>query len=222
MMDYLSKLFETADFPARWTCGHWTAGHGWLHILSDIAIFGAYAAIPAVLVYFVLRRKDIPFPPIFWLFAAFILFCGMGHLIESTLFWHPWYRLSGLFKLATALISWVTVVALIQVTPKALALPGLARLSTELQAENQQRAHAQRLLQQSRDDLERRVLERTEDLTRSNLLLQQKSDESDRFNKLAVGREERMIELKREVNALSRALGRSAPYDLPVTDLEGM
>jgi hypothetical protein len=32
MFDFLSKLFDTSDFPARWHCGHWTVGHGWLHI----------------------------------------------------------------------------------------------------------------------------------------------------------------------------------------------
>jgi hypothetical protein len=35
-------LFDTSDFPARWTCGQWSAVHGWTHILSDLAIFGAY------------------------------------------------------------------------------------------------------------------------------------------------------------------------------------
>lgn len=38
--------------------------------------------------------------------------------------------------------------------------------------------------------------------------------ELERFNRLAVGRELRMIELKREVNELSHKLGTEAPYDL--------
>ena len=42
--------------------------------------------------------------------------------------------------------------------------------------------------------------------------LKQKMDELNRFNKAAVGREMRMIELKKEVNALCRELGRDAPY----------
>src|SRR5206468_3124705 len=32
-------------------------GHGWLHICSDPAVWGAYVAIPCVLGFFVLRRK---------------------------------------------------------------------------------------------------------------------------------------------------------------------
>ena len=112
MDSILGGLFDTRDFNARWNCGQWTALHGWVHIVSDIAIFAAYAAIPAVLVFFAVRRKDIPFLPIFWLFAAFILSCGVGHLVEATVFWHPWYRLSGLVKVQYGeAASWATVVA---------------------------------------------------------------------------------------------------------------
>ena len=142
MVEFLTRLFNTSDFSPRWFCGNWSSPHGWLHILSDLAIFGAYAAIPIVLASFALRRKDIPFLPIFWLFAGFILFCGTGHLIEATIFWHPWYRLSGVVKMITALISWGTVFALIRVTPRALALPGLARVNQKLQEEIQSRQAA--------------------------------------------------------------------------------
>ncbi len=38
-------------------------------------------------------------------------------------------------------------------------------------------------------------------------------DELWRFDRLAVGREERMIELKREVNEMARKAGLSPPYD---------
>jgi PAS domain-containing protein len=40
----------------------------------------------------------------------------------------------------------------------------------------------------------------------------------ERFNKLAVDREKRMIDLKREINHLAAALGREEPYDLAFTD----
>ena len=49
MMELIARIFDTSDFPARWHCGRWTPLHGWTHIASDLAIFGAYAAIPAVL-----------------------------------------------------------------------------------------------------------------------------------------------------------------------------
>ena len=134
-MDVVTQLFDTSDFPPRWQCGQWSPVHGWVHIVSDVAIFGAYLAIPCVLVYFVLRRRDVPFTPIFWLFGLFIFSCGLGHLVEATLFWEPWYRFSGLVKVVTALASWGTVLALAPIVPRALALPGLAAANERLEKE---------------------------------------------------------------------------------------
>ena len=138
MSDILG-LFDTSGFMPRWQCGIWSLKLGLLHIISDLAIFGAYTAIPLVIAYFVLRRKDIPFPRIFWLFVTFIFACGTTHLIEAIIFWVPVYRLAGAVKLFTALVSWSTVVGLALVTPKALRLPGLARLNDELTHEIEER-----------------------------------------------------------------------------------
>jgi PAS domain S-box-containing protein len=135
-MGPISELFDTSGFPPRWLCGQWSAGLGWMHILSDLATWGAYLAIPLALAFFVLRRRDIPFPRIFWLFAAFIFCCGTVHLIEAIIFWHPVYRLAGVVKLTTAIVSWVTVVAVIRLMPRALLLPGLAQSHARLQADH--------------------------------------------------------------------------------------
>jgi two-component sensor histidine kinase len=121
-MGIFGALFDTTGFPARWYCGRWTPLHGSLHIAADLAVFGAYAAIPVALVYFVRRRRDVPFLPIFWLFAAFILACGFGHLVDATIFWQPRYRLLTAVKIVTGIVSWLTVLALVHVLPKALAL----------------------------------------------------------------------------------------------------
>lgn len=122
MYDYFRKFFDTSDFPRRWECGIWSSFDGWLHIGSDFAIWGAYTTIPFVLVYFIRRRRDVPFMGIFVLFAAFILCCGTGHLIEALIFWVPVYRISGAMKFITAVVSWATVFAIIPLLPKALLL----------------------------------------------------------------------------------------------------
>lgn len=124
MLEFLFRLFDTSDFPARWNCGQWSAAHGWMHIVSDLAIFSAYTAIPLVLVRLVIRRRDLPFLPIFVLFSAFILSCGLVHLVEASIFWQPWYRFSGLLKVITAVVSWGSVLGLASVMPRALALRG--------------------------------------------------------------------------------------------------
>ncbi|HEV7280548.1 MAG TPA: ATP-binding protein [Pirellulaceae bacterium] len=138
----LRSLFDTTGFPARWSCGPtWQAEPfwGWLHIVSDLGTFGAYTAIPIVLLCFILkRRQDIPFPRLFALFGAFIFACGGTHLVESLIFWYPIYRFSGVLKFGTALVSWATVISLIQIAPKALKLRGPADLEEEVRRRTQQ------------------------------------------------------------------------------------
>jgi PAS domain S-box-containing protein len=132
MFEFLAHLFEASDFTPRWQCGPWTAGHGWLHILSDLGVWSAYVAIPCVLAYFLVRRKDLPFRLIFLLFGAFILACGTTHLMEAIIFWWPAYRLAGVIKLFTALVSWGTVFALVPVMPKVLAMRSPAELEGQI------------------------------------------------------------------------------------------
>ena len=159
-MNFLTRIFDTSDFPARWHCGNWSPEHGWLHILSDLGVWSAYLAIPFVLVYFILRRKDLPFRKIFLLFGAFILACGTTHLMEAIIFWWPAYRLAGGIKLLTAIVSWATVFAIVPVVPRVLAM----RSPEELQREIDGRKKAEQALQQSNDDLERRIEQRTAEL----------------------------------------------------------
>jgi PAS domain S-box-containing protein len=166
-VDLVSQLFDTSSFPARWYCGDWTALHGWLHILSDLGVWSAYLAIPLVLTFFLMRRKDLPFRMIFLLFGAFILSCGTTHLMEAIIFWWPVYRLAGLIKLGTALVSWTTVLALVRVAPQALAM----RSPEELQREIDARIRAELELHRVNQGLERRVEERTAELARTNAVL---------------------------------------------------
>lgn len=147
-------LWDTSDFPPRWRCGTWTPVHGWTHIISDLAIWGAYTSIPILLIYYIRKRKDMPFPRIFWLFAAFILACGTVHLIEAAIFWYPIYRISALGKMITAVVSWVTVIALLPILPRALSLPGIEKINIELRAELARRLAAEEALKEREGRLE--------------------------------------------------------------------
>ena len=167
LVDLVSQLFDTSSFPARWDCGDWTPLHGWLHILSDLGVWSAYLAIPLVLAYFLMRRKDLPFRMVFLLFGAFILSCGTTHLMEAIIFWWPAYRLAGLIKVATALVSWTTVLALVRVAPQALAM----RSPEELQREIDARTRAELELHRANQELERRVRGRTAELAAINATL---------------------------------------------------
>jgi signal transduction histidine kinase/DNA-binding response OmpR family regulator len=147
MLEFFWRLFDTSGFPRRWDCGTAWAQEpavGWIHVFSDLAVFAAYTAIPLMLLYFIFHKKTGAFLPIFWLFAVFILACGTVHLVEATIFWHPWYRLSALVKLITAVASVATVVALVPQMPKFLSLRTPQELEHEIADRKRAEAEAAR------------------------------------------------------------------------------
>lgn len=133
---YFLNLFNPDGFPPRWYCGQWDSFTGWFYILSDIAIWGAYFTIPIILLYFVRKKKEVPFSRIFLLFAAFILACGSTHLADAVMFWWPAYRLSGFIYFVTAVISWATVFALIPIIPQALLLKSPVALEKSIREQS--------------------------------------------------------------------------------------
>lgn len=131
VIDFFRRLLDSDQFMPRWVCGKWTPFHGWLYIVSDITVFLAYMAIPVAMVYFVRKRwGDLPFRQVFWLFIAFIALCGTTHLVDAVIFWVPVYRFNALVLVSTAIVSVITVIAMIKVIPEALAY----RSPMELQA----------------------------------------------------------------------------------------
>lgn len=131
--DFFSGILSTKDWPPRWYCGNWSDFHGWLYILSDIGIWAAYFAIPLLLLNMLYKRKDIPFHGVFLLFVAFILLCGLTHLMDAVIFWWPAYRLSALIRLVTAVVSVFTVYALYKILPSVFSLRSVRELEAEIQ-----------------------------------------------------------------------------------------
>jgi len=122
LIDFFRHLTDTSDWPPRWYCGTWTDFHGWLYIISDLTIWLAYMAIPLILIRFLLIKTGVPMSGVFWLFGAFVLLCGMTHLLDAVIFWWPAYRLSALIRFLTGVVSVATVVALIRHFNQALGL----------------------------------------------------------------------------------------------------
>ena len=108
----------------------WRSDILWMHAASDILIAFAYYSIPFVLFRFGQLRKDIRFPWVFYLFAAFILACGTSHLMLVFTLWHPFYYLEGLIKGVTAILSLITAIKLWSLLPQALALPSPQELKS--------------------------------------------------------------------------------------------
>ncbi|MBX9699180.1 MAG: PAS domain S-box protein, partial [Acetobacteraceae bacterium] len=122
-------LFEPNGLSPHGFCLLWEPWLIWSHALGNLGVALAYFSIPFALVRFVRRRDDLVFKPVFWLFAAFILLCGTGHLVDLVTLWLPLYRLDSVVKLATAGVSLATAAALWPLLPRALALPSQAQLS---------------------------------------------------------------------------------------------
>lgn len=133
----ISRFFSGEGYEPHGMCYLWTPGLIALHVISDSLIALSYFSIPFLLVYFVRRRRDIPFSWIFVMFSLFIVACGITHGISVYEVWHGAYWLSGIAKAATAAISIATAAMMVPLLPQALALrtPGeLELLNNQLSA----------------------------------------------------------------------------------------
>lgn len=128
MLKSLSTFISLFGFIPHGHCYLWKSSLVWLNILSDGAIGIAYYSIPVMLIYFVLKRRDLPFNWVFLLFGAFIIACGTGHFMNIWTLWHPTYWVSSILKSATALISLFTALEVFPLLPKLLSLPSPAQL----------------------------------------------------------------------------------------------
>lgn len=113
-------------------CYQWNAPLIFLHVTSDVLIFLSYLSIPFTLLYFIRRRRDVPFNWIFVCFGIFIIACGFTHAMEVWNLWHADYWLSGLVKAVTAMASVSTAVLLVRLVPQALTLPNPEDLQREI------------------------------------------------------------------------------------------
>ena len=133
MFEWLASLTDPAGFVPRKSCGEWTPDWIALHVGSDVLIWLAYLSLPVVLTAAARHPALRPFRLQLGLFAAFIFSCGTTHLLEAVIFEVPVYRLSGVVKAVTAVVSWATVFALIPAVPRVLALlPVRASASPEM------------------------------------------------------------------------------------------
>lgn len=127
-MDAVGNLFNNPAFMPHGHCYLWIPKILWLHVISDSMVALAYTLIPITLVYFVVKRKDLEFQPVFLLFGAFILLCGVTHILNLWVIWNPDYTEQGIVKLFTGVVSMFTAYALWRILPQALAIPSPSQL----------------------------------------------------------------------------------------------
>ena len=144
-----------------------------LHIVSDATIAAAYLVIPAALIVFLNKRRDLR-RQTRWvgaLFSIFILSCASTHAMGIVVLWHPLYILEGVLKAITAVASVSTAIALWGLLPTALRLPSVEQLAASnalLKIEVGQRRAAEDHARALNDGLEQRIAARTTELSLIN------------------------------------------------------
>ena len=202
--EFLTGMFDTASWPARWQCGDWTAFHGWLYILSDMVIWFSYFMIPITLGYFIYTRKadPLPFRSVGILFILFILGCGLTHLIDAAIFWWPAYRFSAFIRFLTAGVSLATVFALIRIAPAVTQL----KSPTVLEKLVEQRT---RELTALNETLQKEIAQRIQiekKLTALNQQMEEKNNGLQEVNMQLIKREHDLIKSEQTVKELNHGL----------------
>ncbi|MBE9179442.1 PAS domain S-box protein [Oculatella sp. LEGE 06141] len=185
MLNIINSALSSSQYIPHGHCYLWQTPLVALHVVSNALIAIAYFSIPALLIYFVNKRKDIPFSGIFMLFGAFIILCGAGHLFDIWTLWHPDYWLAGLEHATTALVSCITALQMVTLLPQFLALKTpeqLEAINRELQQEILERQRTEAERNRAYEEMEFRVQERTADLKQANTALRESEA---RFQRLA-------------------------------------
>ena len=172
-------LLDPSGLTPHGFCLSWAPGLIWLHAGSDAVVGLAYFSIPVALAYFYLRRRDLKYGWLLYLFMAFIFACGTTHLMSIFTLWVPAYGIrEGIIKLVTALLSIATAAILWPLIPKLVALPSPAQLqrvnaelSQTLAAKDEVVGllrHSEQHIVAANQELERRVAEQTTELREAN------------------------------------------------------
>ncbi|MDT9276843.1 MAG: response regulator [Limnospira sp. PMC 737.11] len=149
MPELLEYFWKPNFYIAHGHCYLWQPSLVALHVISDGLIVIAYFSIPAMLIYFVNKRNDLPFLNIFKLFSAFIILCGIGHGFDIWTLWFPNYWWSGFERAITALVSVYTALVLLKILPYFLSLKTpekLEAVNNELKKQIQEREKTEEIL----------------------------------------------------------------------------
>ncbi len=138
MQDFIDIVFSDQFMPHGY-CFLWRPELVWLHVIADLVIALAYFSIPLTIYLIIRKRKDeLPFKWVFWMFATFIMLCGLTHIIELISIWKPLYYVEGLIKILTAAASLATAIVMFPLIPVLLARFKELEKMMEMEKENEQ------------------------------------------------------------------------------------
>jgi PAS domain S-box-containing protein len=169
-----SNLFKDASFLPHGFCLLWDPWLIGAHLFSDVAIFVAYSAIPVAIYLFLKQRPELAMSNLAWLFALFILFCGLTHLASAVALYQPIYEAQAAIKVMTAGVSLATAFVIFPLIPKALAIPSpeqLQKVNAQLQREVEAHLVTTEELRQARDQLQIKVQEQLSAVARASAVV---------------------------------------------------
>lgn len=140
------KLFDPEGLIPHGFCLLWRDELFWPLAISDAVISLSYVSISAVIVLYLIKRKDMYLRWVACAFALFILLCASSHATDVWTLWSPEYGIQAVVKVVTAAVSVFTAVLLWPLFPHALALPSAAQMASanaELSQENDDRRRAE-------------------------------------------------------------------------------
>ena len=207
MLDLLRTIFTPGNFEPHIV--HFipnNMGLVWFEISGNALIALSYTLIPLAMLYLVRKRGDIPFGWLLVLYMAFIIMCGITHIMHIMTFWYPAYYLQAIVNMLTGLISFGTFLALIYTLPVLLKLPTptqLEKANAELSEEIEARKQAENQLKEN----EKVISVKNETLVQALQESDRQKDELLKMNKFMVDRELKMTEIKKEIEELKRRSG---------------
>lgn len=116
-------MFDVASFMPHGHCYLWRGDILWTHLIADLVVGLSYMVIPAVLIFFLVKRPEMPYRGIFKLFIAFIISCGLTHFFSIFTIWNPYYGWEAILKAVTAGFSVVTAVVIFRLRRVLVLIP---------------------------------------------------------------------------------------------------
>lgn len=229
----MNEFFDFQRFMPHGHCYLWRPDILWTSVISNAIIAIAYFSIPFCLLIFISRRQLSQYAWLVGLFAAFIVLCGIGHILDIITVWTANYPAQAIVRALTAIASLATAVALVPLMPRILALRTareLEDINAELMLARTDLSDTIDKLEVSNKELEKFAFVASHDLQEplrklmifSELLASNKVDDAmrdkylDKINESA----SRMRELVKSVLELSQMS--SAPRQLAMCDLSDL
>lgn len=116
-------MHEWWDIPTRAVCWHfdwWLLGP---YVFGNLLVASAYMALPYFAWKIARGRKGKWLTKDVYLWAAFILLCGGGHMLAVLLVWFRLYPVAVVWDVGTGLVSWWAALRLRRLISEIVAAP---------------------------------------------------------------------------------------------------